>query len=141
MSNGEFRDATKYFAFYSQTQQRFEECCYSRMKQDFENHYNNWKDQMIERTIEIFEENKSVVTQDILLESIYKNKPIFRPPTFINKKFKEVELTDFYSCQSYRNLDDLIKILKSTYPDIIYKGVVIEKYDSKIKKSARRISF
>ena len=142
MSHGEFKNAKKYFAFYSQFQIDTETCLNSRKRKVYEHNYQTWKDRVHDRIILLLEW-KEPAYKDIILEYIYKNKPQeYVEINYINKQFKRVDVTDVYSCCSNKNLDKLIKSLKLSLPDIIYKGVVVKEDDDKIIwNNVRKLSF
>jgi len=115
-----------YYAFFSQKQIDESRSLHCRAKKTYDFLYGTWNDKVRQRVIHNLECG-ILACNDPILKNLYARKP---PPfvrdEFINRRGKKVEVSDVFSVRTYPKLDALRKELNYKYPDIEFRGIVVE---------------
>ena len=114
------------YAFFSQKQIDEGRSLHCRAKKTYDFLYSTWDDKVRDRVIHNLEYG-ILACNDPILKNLYARKP---PPfvrdEFINRQGKMVEVSDVFSVRTYPKLDALRKELIYKYPDIEFRGLVVE---------------
>ena len=115
-----------YYAFFSQKQIDESKSLHCRAKKTYDFLYSTWNDKVRDRVIHNLEYG-ILACNDPILKNLYARKP---PPfvrdEFINRRGKVVEVSDVFKVRTYPKLDALRKELIYKYPDIEFRGIVVE---------------
>mgnify|MGYP001181112959 CR=1 FL=1 len=114
------------YAFFSNQQINEKKSLHCRAKKTYDFLYSTWDDRVRERVIHNLEYG-ILACNDPILRNLYSKKP---PPfvrdEFINRSGKKIEVSDVFDVRTYPKLDALRKELIYKYPDIEFRGLVVE---------------
>ena len=114
------------YAFFSQKQIDEGKSLHCRAKNSYDFQYTTWNEKVRERVIHNME--YGILTRDDpILKNLYQQKPLpFVRDEFINRRGMKIEVSDVFNVRTYPKLDALRKELIYKYPDIEFRGIVVE---------------
>ena len=124
------------YAFYSKKQIDEGKSLNCRAKKSYDFLYSTWDDKIRARVIHNL--NYGILAcNDPILRSLYSKKPPpFVPDEFINRRGMKIEVSDVFTVKVYPRLDSLRKELVAKYPDVEFRGIVVDSahFDSMCEK-------
>lgn len=114
------------YAFYSKKQINEGKSLHCREKKTYDFLYSTWHEKVHKRVIHNFEIGVSP-SNDPILQSLYSKKPPqFIRNEFINRYGNKIEVSDVFTVKVYPKLDNLRRELNAKYPDIEFRGIVVD---------------
>jgi hypothetical protein len=131
------------YAFYSKKQIDEGKSLHCRTKKSYDFLYSTWDDKIRERVIHNLEYG-ILTSNDPILRSLYSKKPLpFVPDEFINRRGMKIEVSDVFTVKVYPRLDSLRRKLVAKYPDVEFRGIVVDSvnFDSMCEKKRQHKDF